>query len=51
MEEETRTIKVTEREYELIEVLRNYNNSFPDGYPQLLWYAQEVFDSMLRKPY
>ena len=22
-----------------------------DGYPQLLWYAQELFDNMVRQPY
>ena len=51
MEKRTRTIKVKEREYELIEIIRNYNNSYPNGYPQLLWYAQEAFDSMLKQPY
>lgn len=51
MEEKTFNFKVTETERELIEVIRNYNRSYPNGYPQLLWYAQEVFDSMLRQPY
>lgn len=44
-------VEVTESEYELLEVIRNYNKSYPDGCPELLWYAQQVFDSMLRKPY
>jgi hypothetical protein len=47
----TRKIEVTEEEYELLESIRNYNKSFPDGYPQLLWYAQQLFDAMLRQPY
>ncbi|MDD6553086.1 MAG: hypothetical protein PUF37_05805 [Prevotellaceae bacterium] len=51
MEHKTRTMKVTDQEYELLESIRNYNRSFPDGYPQLLWYAQELFDNMLRQPY
>lgn len=51
MKERTFKFEVTESERELLEVIRNYNKSFPDGYPQLLWYAQEVFDSMLRMPY
>ena len=48
---ETFKSEVTNSEYELPEAIRNYNKSFPDGYPQLLWYAQELFDSMLRQPY
>lgn len=51
MEEKKIKFEVTEKEKELLEVIRNYNKSYPDGYPQLLWFAQEVFDSMLRKPY
>ena len=51
MKKETRLIEVTESEYELLECMRNYNMSYPDGYPELLWFAQQLFDSMLRKPY
>lgn len=51
MKEKTIKMEVTESERELIEIIRNYNKSFPNGYPHLLWYAQEVFDSMLRQPY
>lgn len=43
-------LKLTQEEKELIEAIRNYNKSYPDGYPQLLWYAQELFDNMLRQP-
>lgn len=42
---------VTEEEEELLAAIRNYNKSFPDGYPELLWYAQRLFDNMLRQPY
>ena len=42
---------VTEDEEELLAAIRNYNKSFPDGYPELLWYAQRLFDNMLRQPY
>ena len=45
------TMKVTEQERELIEGIRNYNKSFPDGYPELLWYLQQLFDSMVKQPY
>lgn len=51
MKEKTMKVEVTESEFELLESIRNYNRSYPDGYPELLWYAQQVFDSMLRKPY
>ena len=45
------SMKVTEQEKELIEGIRNYNKSYPDGYPELLWYLQQLFDSMVRQPY
>ena len=51
MEQETEWMKVTDDERELIESIRNYNKSFPNGYPQLLWFAQQLFDNMLRQPY
>ena len=51
MKEKTRKIAVYEEEYEQREAIRNYNKSYPDGYPQLLWYAQQLFDNMLRQPY
>lgn len=51
MENKRITMKVTPDEKELLEAIRNYNASYPDGYPQLLWYAQEIFDNMLRQPY
>lgn len=44
------TVQVTPEEWDLIEAIRNYNKSYPDGYPALLWYAQELFDNMLRQP-
>lgn len=50
MKQKTFKIAVSEKEYELLEAIRNYNKSFPDGYSQLLWYAQELFDQMLRQP-
>ena len=50
MKQKTFKIAVSGKEYELLEAIRNYNKSFPDGYPQLLWYAQDLFDQMLRQP-
>lgn len=51
MKKKELTIKVTEEEFELLEAIRNYNRSYPDGYPQLIWFVQELFDNMLRQPY
>lgn len=42
-------IEVTEAELELIEAIRNYNRSYPNGHPQLMWYANELFDNLLRQ--
>ena len=51
MNQETVIMEVSEEEAELLAAIRNYNKSFPDGYPQLLWYAQELFDNIIRQPY
>lgn len=51
MRQKKEKMEVTPEEKELIEAVRNYNKSFPDGYPQLLWYAQELFDNLVRQPY
>ena len=40
MKQKLETLKVTPDELDLIMAIRNYNKSFPDGYPELLWYAQ-----------
>ena len=36
--------ELTEEEAELIEAIRAYKGSYPNGHPQLLFYAQELFD-------
>lgn len=41
------TIKVTEEEEELLAAIRNYVRSFPDGNPELRWYAEKLFDIMM----
>jgi hypothetical protein len=51
MKQETIQMAVTLAEKELIETLRNYNRSYPNGYPELLWDLQQLFDSMIRQPY
>lgn len=47
---ETIKMELTPQEAELIETLRNYNKSYPNGYPQLLWHLNELFDNMVRQP-
>ena len=47
MKNDVRLMKVTEKEADLIEAARNYVNSYPDGHPELLWYAQELFDELV----
>lgn len=42
--------ELNEREADLIESISNYRQSFPDGYPQSLWYAQEIFDELVDMP-
>lgn len=33
-------INLTEKEEELIRAIRNYQKSYPNGYPQMLYYIQ-----------
>ncbi len=47
MIEGTVKIEVTEREAELIFMMRNYVKSYPNGYPQLLEAAQRLFDELV----
>lgn len=49
MKQKKEKMEVTPEEKELIEVVRNYNKSYPDGHPQLLWYAQELFDNLIKQ--
>lgn len=39
-------IEVTEKEADLIMLLRDYVSSYPNGYPQLLDAAQRLFDEL-----
>ena len=51
MEQKKKLMEVTSKERELLERMRNYNRSYPNGYPQLLWDLQALFDKMVRQPY
>ena len=41
---------VTSEEEELIKAIRNYCNSYPNGYPELLDYAEDLFQRMTDMP-
>ena len=51
MKQEMETMRVTNEERDLLEQMRNYNRSYPNGYPELLDIIIEKFYSMLRQPY
>lgn len=46
MKKQNKTLKLTEREEELIRAIRNYRKSYPNGYPQLLYYIQQKVDEL-----
>lgn len=41
---------LTEEEAELIDAIRNHNDAYPNGYPQLFNYARRLFDEMTSQP-
>lgn len=42
---DTIKMEVTPEEEELIKAIRNYCASYPNGYPELLDYAEDIFQS------
>lgn len=44
---DTVKIEVSSKEAELIMAIRNYVDSYPDGHPKLLEYAQDLFDDLV----
>lgn len=47
---ETEKMELTLEERELIEAIRNYCKSYPNGHPNLLIFAQELFDRLIDMP-
>lgn len=37
-------------ELELIEAIRNIRKAYPNGYKNLVWYAQQLFDELVEMP-
>ena len=50
MKHETIKMNVTSEEEELIKAIRNYCDSYPNGYPELLDYAEDLFQRMTDMP-
>lgn len=50
MKKRKEKIKLTEKEEELISAIRNYQKSFPNGYPQMLYYIQQLVDELTDLP-
>lgn len=49
-ENETITMEVTPEERDLIMAVRNYCKSYPNGYPRLLEFAQDLFEELTDMP-
>ena len=43
----TKEMELTDNEKELILAIRNYKKSYPNGHPNLLFYAQQLFDELI----
>lgn len=41
---------LSEEEMELIEAIRNVQKAYPNGYDELVWYAQAIFDDLVDLP-
>ncbi|MCX4291506.1 MAG: ArsR family transcriptional regulator [Odoribacter sp.] len=42
-----KTAALTEEGYDLIMAIRNYKKSYSDGYPEILWYIERLFNELL----
>lgn len=47
---EKEKIVLTEKELELIRAIRNYQKSYPNGYPQMVYYIQQIVDELIDLP-
>ena len=45
-----RVLELTETEFDLIESVRNYKRSYPNGDPELRWYSNVLFAELLDEP-
>ena len=42
-----KTVKLTEKEFDLIMSIRNYKRSYPNGFPQIRWYIEKLFAELM----
>ena len=47
MKKKTIKMEVTEEEADMLQMMRNYVRSYPNGYPELLEAAQRMFDDLV----
>lgn len=40
-------VKLSSKEYDLIMAIRNYKQSYPNGYPEILWYIERLFNELI----
>ena len=40
-------LRLTDKEFDLIMAIRNYGKSYPDGYPQIRWYIEKLFNELM----
>ena len=45
-----RIIELTEREFDLIETVRNYKRSYPRGEPRLRWALRVMLEELIEEP-
>ena len=50
MKQKARTLKLTELEFDLIETVRNYKKSYPNGEPEIRYYIERTFAEYLDEP-
>lgn len=46
-ESDMEKVKLTEKEFDLIMAIRNYGKSYPDGYPEIRWYIERLFNELM----
>lgn len=40
-------VNLTEKEFDLIMAIHNYKNSYPNGYPEIRWYIEKLFNELI----
>ncbi|WP_372472631.1 hypothetical protein AB4865_07360 [Capnocytophaga sp. ARDL2] len=47
MQEELTSREITDKEWELIQAIRNFKKAFPNGAKRLLAYARQIFEELI----